>query len=317
MARKTKTALDYFPLDLDFFLDDKIEPISARFGLKGEAIIIRLLCKIYRNGYFLKWDSEDTARVFAKGVGDFSLYSLVNDVVYELIRRGFFDKSIFDSFGVLTSPGIQERFIEASQRRKSVEIYSEYLLINLSEWKNVNIISLNVNINKDNVDISTQSKVKESKVNDSRDINADAREESFPSGIQALKYFISLWDESVEDKFRFKGTGPSSILTDKFNRYEVLRNKKNLKQLIHARITIPEFNDKGWGYFFGERNFFDMIITNGYQSNGNKSKTNSNPRPATDYEKRAAGKITDESIRNAQQRLAEIEGELVGNDQSE
>lgn len=154
-----RDGIEYFPFDVDFFQDEKIQFVSARFGTKGEAITIRLLCKIYRNGYYTKWD-DDTALLFAKGVGDGCSDACVKDVVHELVKRGFFDKDIFDRFGILTSRGIQRRYIEAAKRRKRIEIQAEYLLIDVSEYSNVDILYGNVDISNENADISKQSKVK-------------------------------------------------------------------------------------------------------------------------------------------------------------
>lgn len=111
MARPIKQGLDYFPFNVDFFDDDKIAFVSARFQEKGEMIAIKLLCKIYKDtGYYYQW-GEDEAVLFAKRVvGDSSRHTLVNDVVQELIKRDFFDKSIFDRFKILTSRGIQYRY---------------------------------------------------------------------------------------------------------------------------------------------------------------------------------------------------------------
>lgn len=111
MARPLKTGLDYFPLDVDFFNDDKLQFIAARFEERGELITVKLLCKIYKNGYYLHWD-EDQALLFAKGVGSNCSHALVKDVVFELVKRGFFDRSMFDSFSVLTSYGIQKRYLK-------------------------------------------------------------------------------------------------------------------------------------------------------------------------------------------------------------
>lgn len=153
-----KTGLDYFPFDINFFDDDKIQFVGARFGLKGENIAIRILCKIYSEGYFYKF-GEDEALLFAKRVGDGCQYSFVNDVVYELVKRGFFDKSIFDRFKLLTSTGIQKRYFEAVCRRKDVEIYGKLLLIDVSKMDNVNILPDDVYIIDSNGNISAQSKV--------------------------------------------------------------------------------------------------------------------------------------------------------------
>ncbi|MDR0385608.1 MAG: DUF4373 domain-containing protein [Prevotellaceae bacterium] len=146
MARTSKTGIDYFPFDIDFFQDEKIQFVSARFGMKGEAVTVRLMCKIYRNGYYTEFN-DDTALLFAKGVGDGCQDSCVKDVVYELLKRGFFDRSIFERFGILTSRGIQNRYFEAVKRYRQVEAIREYLLVDVSKMINVNINSINVNIN--------------------------------------------------------------------------------------------------------------------------------------------------------------------------
>lgn len=48
MARPVKEGLDYFPLYVDIFEDEKIEAISGEFGIKGEIIVVKLLCAIYK-----------------------------------------------------------------------------------------------------------------------------------------------------------------------------------------------------------------------------------------------------------------------------
>lgn len=153
MATK-KTGLDYFPFDVDFFSDSKIEFISARFGVKGEILTIRLLCRIYREGYFLPWN-DDESTLFAKRAGDQVTPSLVHEVVMELIKRDFFDKVLFDRFQILTSRGIQRRYLEATSRRKSTEIDSKFRLNGVKCIHDVNILTQNVDIMSKNVDIST------------------------------------------------------------------------------------------------------------------------------------------------------------------
>ena len=46
MARPNKMGLDYFPFDVDFFNDEKIVAISGEFGIKGEIVVIKLLCDV-------------------------------------------------------------------------------------------------------------------------------------------------------------------------------------------------------------------------------------------------------------------------------
>jgi hypothetical protein len=72
---------------------------------------------------------------------------------------------MFKKYQILTSRGIQKRYLEAIKRRKEVTIYKEYFCLNNH---NVNIVPQNVNFISLNVDILPQSKVKESKVKKSK-----------------------------------------------------------------------------------------------------------------------------------------------------
>lgn len=200
-----KRGIDFFSFDVDFFEDEKIQFVSARFGIKGEVCAIRLLTRIYRNGYFIKWD-EDSAYLFAKVAGKEISPGLVNEVVHELVKRGFFDKTIFDLFSILTSRGIQTRYLKACSRRKQVEMDEQYLLVDSSEFKNLKISRSyssthsfqerihfsnkcihDVNISEENVSISQQSKVKKSKVNN---INNSSNEEVERSDTkEIIKFF--------------------------------------------------------------------------------------------------------------------------------
>ncbi len=180
-----KRGIDYFSFDVDFFEDEKIQFISARFGIKGEIFTIRLLTRIYRVGYYIHWD-DDAAFLFSKVAGRGEIApDLANSIVHELVKRGFFNKSLFNSFRILTSRGIQERYLKACERRKFVEVDQKYLLVDPQNFKNihvltssthskdkcihdVNISNGNVYISKKNDNVFPQSKVKESKVKESK-----------------------------------------------------------------------------------------------------------------------------------------------------
>jgi len=159
MARPIKEGLDYFSFDIDFFHDQKIEFVSAKYGIEGEIITVKLLCKIYRNGYYLNW-GDDECLLFSKKVGENISFDLVKNVVDELLKRDFFNQNLYKKYNILTSKGIQKRYFEAIKRRKDFTFYNEYCLLN-----GVNVYNnpINVYINPQNVDINKQSKVKESK----------------------------------------------------------------------------------------------------------------------------------------------------------
>lgn len=159
MARPIKKGLDYFPLDVDFFDDEKIEAIQGEFGINGEIVAVKLLCEIYRgNGYYAKWDELFKMRLLKRLPGltpDF-----IEAVINRMVQWGFFNKSYFEASKILTSKGIQERFLLAAKRREENQI-SVYDCINPPE----NIVNVYNNHPEDgvSVDISTQSKVKEIK----------------------------------------------------------------------------------------------------------------------------------------------------------
>lgn len=158
--------IDYYPFNVDFFSDDKIQLIEAEFGIKGSYIAVRLLCKIYYEGYYYQW-GDDECLLFSKNLGNGIVPNMIKEVVSGLVKRSFFDKRVFDSFGIITSRGIQIRYFEAAKRRKRIDVIRDYLLVDTSKYLNVNIIGINDNILPQNDNISTQSKVEYSREKES------------------------------------------------------------------------------------------------------------------------------------------------------
>lgn len=158
MARPVKKGLDYFPLDT--VLDTKFELIEAEFGLKGFAVVIKLFQKIYgENGYYCEW-TDEVALLFSHKLGG---DSVVSEIVKACVKRGIFDKEIYEKYSVLTSKGIQARYFEAVKRRSLSDVREEYLLIprtavkesndknSVSEYSNsVNVYRNDTNKKKEN-----------------------------------------------------------------------------------------------------------------------------------------------------------------------
>jgi len=140
MARPKKEGIEYFPFDVDFFTDDKIEPISGEFGIKGEIVAIRLLCTIYKeNGYFARWDDRLKLSLSSRCK---VTPELVNDIVTRLVKWEFLDKDLFNSDKILTSKGIQERFKEATRKRKTDYSKLKYWILGVSGAHNPPITPL-------------------------------------------------------------------------------------------------------------------------------------------------------------------------------
>lgn len=115
MARPRKTGLDYFPFDCDFFEDRKMIAISGEFGIKGEIVAVKLLCEIFRNGYFIEWDELLKFKLahICPGV----LPEIIEQIVHRLVLWGFFDDGLFNESRILTSVDIQERYFNVAKYR--------------------------------------------------------------------------------------------------------------------------------------------------------------------------------------------------------
>ena len=165
MGRPVKEGLDYFPVDIDMDDDDKIELIEAKHGIVGFGIVVKLLMRIFRNGYFYQW-TEKEQLLFSKRVG--MPIDTVTAIVGDAAHWNFFDPGMLKKHSILTSKGIQKRYLLATKRRQQVEIIKDYLLLSricLNEHNNLII----VDINGENVSNGTQSKVKESKGEESKE----------------------------------------------------------------------------------------------------------------------------------------------------
>ncbi len=125
MARPPKKGLDYFPLDCR--LDTKLRIVIALFGLPGFAIVVMLWQRIYgEEGYYIEWN-EDCGRLFA--LENNADYGIVSKVVEESLKRGIFDQEKFQKYSILTSKGIQERYLTMTEKRTGIKILDQYAVL--------------------------------------------------------------------------------------------------------------------------------------------------------------------------------------------
>ena len=80
----------------------------------------------------------------------------VLEVVNVCINYGLFDKNVFEKHSVLTSRGIQSRYLEATSRRKDVQLVDDYILVSEAELVkfNVNIVDVNGNPSPSKVNVN-------------------------------------------------------------------------------------------------------------------------------------------------------------------
>lgn len=162
MARPTAKGVEYFPLNVNFINDLKVRKLLLSCGAQSIAVLIYLLSTIYKDeGYFVEIH-EDEIDLIALDV------NVTPEFVVEVINKAcevrLFDVNLYENFNILTSKGIQERYLKITERRKNSVVITQFNLINVyNNSVNVNNNSINVDNNPVNVYKSTQSKVKKSK----------------------------------------------------------------------------------------------------------------------------------------------------------
>ena len=136
MARPAKEGLDYWPIDCGFFRDRKIRLLRNEFGVTGVYVVLLMLNKIYEgNGYYITWDEDECSLLAEECRQEFQV---VNEVVKGCLRRSIFDDGVFQMFGVLTSHGIQKRYLNAvGHNRTKIVFIEEYFLLDVESENDV------------------------------------------------------------------------------------------------------------------------------------------------------------------------------------
>jgi len=133
MARPNKVGLDYFPLDVDYFSDPRIQALAGKYGVAAELFLIRLWCRIYSENFFLPWTDLEIA-VFAANLP--IPRETIDGIIADALEWNLFDKEKFEQFQILTSRSIQQRFIHATTRRTEINVNKKYLCKGVSVRKN-------------------------------------------------------------------------------------------------------------------------------------------------------------------------------------
>lgn len=241
-----KSGLDYFPLDTS--LDSKFELLEAEFGLTGFAVVVKLLQRIYGGfGYYCEYTTE-VALLFARKLGLGG--NVVSEIVSASIRRGIFDKEMYDKYRILTSVGIQKRFFEAVKRRKNFKVEERYLLISCAFLgKNVDKNCENDADLPQNADNFEQSREEESREEESR----GEYEEKTPSG-RFNNVFLSAYERmKLSDEF---GESLAEKYIDKLSVW-ISASGKNVKN-HYATVIKWISEDRELGKLKEEHESFDV-----------------------------------------------------------
>ena len=107
---RIKQGLDYFPLNTDFMHDRVVRRVMKREGDSAFTILLYTLSYLYSGeGYYIHVDDD-----FYDELSD-QLFSTDNDsvrrVLHLFVEYGFFDSSLYERYGILTSADIQRQFL--------------------------------------------------------------------------------------------------------------------------------------------------------------------------------------------------------------
>ena len=276
-----KAGLRTFPLAVDN--SDELKLIEAEFGIKGFAVVIKLLQCIYSKGYYTAW-GHDEQLLF---LDDYRLSSIgrggVNEVVEAMLRRGVLDSSLYEKYKILTNRAIQETFLKANLRTTEVKLDKDYVLPEVYTFIQTASKKGNfANILWKNVDIlpTKEKKGKERKVED-REGDAPAHEELKTYGeFQNIKLTA---DDYKNLAFRFSESDVKKAI-DEMSRYK--ESTGTTYKSDYARLI-------SWTL----KNIADAQAT---KTTGYSTKPKAPPyqdKVYTDAEKAELSKILDEDIK--------------------
>ena len=240
---------------LDTHLDEKWQIIEARYGLKGFAIIVKLLQRIYGgNGYYCEW-SEFISELFANNLKVSA--SFVNEIVRDALSLGLFDLDKFNSLRVLTSRPIQKNFLETHKRKICVEMESCFLCDNfdISVYKNLKIVYRNQKNVYKNTENVTYNKIKQNKTKQNKikqnEIKYTREESAAFENVELIdNTLISFWETIT-------GNTLSSLTMENIYELEQLYGidltkfameltvENNVRNINYTRAILQDWKSKG------------------------------------------------------------------------
>lgn len=131
MARPKKRTLEYFEVDVGIAQNLKVRKlINRKGGARALGVFVYLLCKIYKNGYYIDCNPDV---IFEIAADLYEQEDYVMEVILYCLETRLFDRSMYDRHHILTSRGIQERYAALQSQRKRISVVEQYDLLNDDE----------------------------------------------------------------------------------------------------------------------------------------------------------------------------------------
>lgn len=293
MARKGKVGIDYFSHDVDMLQDKKIKIIKAKHGLIGYAVYLRLLEEIYREtGYYLHVD-EDFNILFSD---DNNIQLDVHILILnDCIEKGLFNKRLYEEYSILTSDRIQMNYYSATERRKEVEFYKQYLLINASELYNTDRVNVNIlDINADilEVNASTMNTQCEHDVSESTQSKVNRKKSKVDnSKLNNINTLVELYKTLRLPKFNKLTEKRRSAINARVVEYD-LETAKNVLIKADASNFLKESLNTNWYNFdwlFNPNNFVKILEDKYNNEGGVNNGPNQGHRNEPNYDEEPEG----------------------------
>ena len=275
MGRNKKEGLSYFPFDVDFFQDIKIRKLIRYQGSNAIAIYAFILCNIYKDGYYIRWDS-DLPFIISEQTGYEESY--IVEVINCCLDIGLFSKKLFDSERVITSFGIQDRYRKINDLCRRKSDISEYMLIS-SEEKRISYEETPITSAK-----STQRKEKESKGKEieGKEIeystNVELKKDELSSPVdfsRLMDYFNSTFSGKLPSIKSMTETRKKAIKA-RVSQYGKKSIEEVFKSVLNSDFLLGG-NDRNWrpdfDWIFKASNYTKILEGN---YNGKRNNTSSN-----------------------------------------
>ena len=134
MGRDLKVGLDYFPVYHDFFQNKKTKALRRAHGPIGLLTYLNLLCRVYDNGYYYRFDSlEELAQDIAEEIASEQLRKVaacVTETIHYLVGHQILSEELFKQ-DVISGVAMQEQYIKSAYRAKRKIKMDTYLLVDV------------------------------------------------------------------------------------------------------------------------------------------------------------------------------------------
>lgn len=149
MGRTVKPGISFYRMDAGHIQNKKVRLLYNEFDSDGYYIWHALIDYAYGHwGYYFDMNDQEGLELFASDYCKKKL-TTIQEVITGCLRRGLFEQTVADAFGILTSDMMQETFLIATSERRAkgsvFEMRSEWLLIDLSVDvpPNISIVPVN------------------------------------------------------------------------------------------------------------------------------------------------------------------------------